>query len=124
MATNLCFQFIVNPDMESLTSVPLDPVAAFIAAHVHYAPGCKILFAEFKERFLEWLPADARCEWSSIRLTRALPERHGCGTGYGNKAFVINAAWEPTPTGLRPLALRPVVDSTGGKRRRIYTPAS
>jgi hypothetical protein len=66
----------------------------FIAQAVRHSPGQMIPFSDFYARFILWLPTAERGDWSKIRASRELPDKHPSRKGTANKAFVLNAVWE------------------------------
>jgi hypothetical protein len=72
------------------------PLEMFIAEQCHYAPGQKILFAEFFERFMKCLDPAERFEWSKPKVSRSLPSDSPSGaSGGGNQRYVGNLSWDP-----------------------------
>jgi hypothetical protein len=69
----------------------------FVAECLHDVPGALIPFSEFYDRFIDWLPAEAKGAWSRIRVTRTMPRKFASGTGNQNKTYITNAAWAPGP---------------------------
>jgi hypothetical protein len=67
----------------------------FIRDECHFAPGHKIPFAEFFERFHKWVDNDERSRWSKIKVSRELPSHTPSGASTDNKKFVGNLSWEP-----------------------------
>lgn len=67
----------------------------FIAEECHRAPGEKMLFSEFFERFVEWLAPEDRYSWSKQKVGRELPPELPVGTHTGNKRFIGNVSWTP-----------------------------
>lgn len=75
-----------------------NPVERFIQENCHAAPGEKILFSEFCDRFLEWIAPDERSQWSKQKIGRELPQDHPSGVHNDNKKFVGNLSWESKQT--------------------------
>jgi len=72
------------------------PLETFIAEQCHHAPGEKILFADFFERFIKWIDPAERFEWSKSKASRSLPSDTPSGaSGGGNQRYVGNVSWEP-----------------------------
>ena len=67
----------------------------FIREQCHKAPGCKVLFSEFYERFREYLDISEKHDWSKIRVSRSLPSDTPCGAGNDNKRFIANLSFTP-----------------------------
>ena len=68
---------------------------AFIQENAQYAPGEKILFAEFYEKFAGWLDSAERFEWSKTKVSRSLPsDTPGGASGGKNQRFVGNLSWK------------------------------
>jgi hypothetical protein len=79
------------------------PLETFIKEQCHPAPGQRILFAEFYERFVKWLDPGERYDWSKIKVSRSLPSDTPCGAGTDNKRFVGNLSWTPAEQDSKPL---------------------
>jgi phage/plasmid-associated DNA primase len=65
----------------------------FIDENVTYDDRCMILFSEFYDRFLTWLPPDELSKWSRASVSRALPTKHKTASKTANKTYVMNARW-------------------------------
>ena len=65
-------------------------VEQFIAESYHIITGERVLFKDFYDNFLAWLPGDDRSAWSKQKITRSLP--HGCPAGLSgaNQRYVGN----------------------------------
>jgi len=70
----------------------IPPLERFLQEQCFYVPGERVLFAEFYERFAEWI-APETC--SKQRVVRDLPSEYPTGTRDGNKKYIGNLAWEP-----------------------------
>jgi hypothetical protein len=70
----------------------------FIQESCFKVVGSRILFTEFCDRFLEWLPPDEVSRWSKQRISRELPENTPAGVHTGNKKYVGNLSWEDIET--------------------------
>ena len=71
------------------------PLESFVRDQCHPAPGAKILFAEFYEKFIEWLDPEERYQWSKIKVSRGMPSDTPVGASTDNKRFVGNISWTP-----------------------------
>lgn len=72
------------------------PLEAFIQVKCHPAPGEKILFSEFYDRYLKSLDAEDQYEWSKQKVSRSLPSDTPSGASGGNgQRFVGNLSWDP-----------------------------
>ncbi|MGD0901174.1 MAG: DUF5906 domain-containing protein [Thermoguttaceae bacterium] len=71
----------------------------FIAQCCDRTPGKHALFAEFYDRFQQWLPADEKHAWSSRRVSGELPVRHGTLKGTANKTYVSHLTVKPAEGG-------------------------
>ncbi len=68
----------------------------FIGENCHYAPGEKILFSEFHEKFIRSLENEERFDWSKTKVTRGLPsDRQSGASGGNNQRYVSNISWKP-----------------------------
>ena len=66
----------------------------FIQEKAQYAPGEKVLFTEFFEKFIKWLDPAERFEWSKAKVSRGLPTDTPSGASGGqNQRFVGNLSW-------------------------------
>jgi hypothetical protein len=72
-----------------------DPLEQFIVENCHAVPGEKILFAEFYERFQEWLMPEEKHDWTRRKVSKSLPHNHPSGVYTDNKKFIANLSWEP-----------------------------
>jgi phage/plasmid-associated DNA primase len=73
-----------------------DSLEAFIHDNTHYAPGEKILFSDFFDKFIEWMDTSERFEWSKTKVSRALRSDTPSGSAGGkNQRYVGNLSWEP-----------------------------
>jgi hypothetical protein len=62
----------------------------------HPAPGEKIPFSKFYEKFADWLEPEEKFEWSKQKVSRSLPSDTPTGAiGGNNKRFVGNLSFEP-----------------------------
>ncbi len=72
----------------------------YINENCYYAPGEKILFSEFHEKFTRSLDNDERSDWSKTKITRGLPSDRPCGASGGhNQRFIANISYTQ-PKGL------------------------
>jgi hypothetical protein len=72
------------------------PLETFINGVCHYAPGEKILFSEFYDRFTDSLDAEDRYEWSKQKVSKGLPSDTPCGSSGGkSQRYIGNLSWEP-----------------------------
>jgi hypothetical protein len=79
------------------------PLETFINVKCHDAPGEKILFAEFYDRFLLSLDPEDRFEWSKQKVSRSLPSDTPSGASGGrSQRYIGNLSWEKAkyPDGL------------------------
>ena len=67
----------------------------FLHEQCHIVPGQKIPFAEFYQKFVEWLDPEERYQWSKIKVSRGLPADTPSGMCGNNKTFIGNLSWEP-----------------------------
>ena len=67
----------------------------FLHEQCHIVPGEKIPFAEFYQKFAEWLDPEERYQWSKIKVSRGLPSDTPSGMCGNNKTFIGNLSWEP-----------------------------
>lgn len=65
----------------------------FIKECVHPIPGELLPFAEFYERFIEWLPNEEKGAWSRQRVSKELPTKFATGRGTANKTFITNSSF-------------------------------
>ena len=66
----------------------------FIADHAHPVAGARILFAEFYERFCNWLSPDDRDHWDKRRVVKELPHQFPYGSHSANSKWIGNISWE------------------------------
>ena len=72
------------------------PLESFITEKCYKVPGKKILFADFYEKFIEWMDPSERFEWSKSKASRGLPSDTPSGaSGGGNHRYVGNLSFEP-----------------------------
>ena len=71
-----------------------DLLQQFIAEETFAAPGEKVLFSEFYEKFQQWLPEENRYQWSKQKVGRSLPANLPVGAHTANKRYIGNIAWE------------------------------
>lgn len=71
-------------------------VEQFILESCHKVIGEMVPFAEFYDRFVEWLPPEERHTWSRQKVTRLLPLGNPCGAYSQNQKYIGNLCWEPT----------------------------
>lgn len=55
------------------------PLQMFIEEECHYVEGHVVLFSDFYVKFIEWLDAEERTNWTKIRVGRELPMQHPRG---------------------------------------------
>lgn len=69
----------------------------FILDCTEQVAGEKIMFAEFYQQFIDWVPADNKHEWAKRRVSAQLPHQHAtCRAGVGKevKTYVNNIKWK------------------------------
>jgi len=68
----------------------------FVREETHFVVGEKsVTFAEFFQKFNEWLPEDERYLWTKHRVSKSLPMNHPSGkAGGGGKLHIGNLSWE------------------------------
>jgi hypothetical protein len=71
------------------------PLEKFIQQRCDRTPERHTLFAEFYERFYQWLDPDEKDAWSKKRTSNELPVRHQSFAGKDNKRFVANLTLKP-----------------------------
>jgi hypothetical protein len=71
----------------------------FIAECCEQTPDKHTLFAEFYDRFQQWLPANEKHLWSKKRVCSELPVRHQRFNGNGNKLYLSNLTLKPAEKG-------------------------
>lgn len=77
----------------------------FIAEKCYYAPGYRIKFSEFCDRFIEWLDPNIVNEWSKIRIGKEVPPKFPKGRVFteGSQFYLGNISWvEVPPEGFGP----------------------
>lgn len=68
----------------------------FISEQCHHIPGSKVRFAEFFDRFRDWLDPSQASHWSKIRVGRELPkDKHPKGRGLDSQFYVCNLSFDP-----------------------------
>lgn len=67
----------------------------FLKEECYPAPGHKILFSEFYEKFFDWVEPEERYQWSKIKVSRGLPSDTPMGASTGNKRYIGNLALAP-----------------------------
>jgi hypothetical protein len=71
------------------------PLETFIGERCKYAPGEKILFADFYDHFTKYLDPSEKYNWTKSKVSRALPSDTPSGaSGGGNQRYVGNLSWE------------------------------
>ena len=70
------------------------PLDVFLGTFVTVQEGSTILFSEFYDRFVKWLPEEEQGVWSKKAVSKQLPLKHATCTGTNNKTFVNNARWK------------------------------
>ena len=68
---------------------------SFIRENTHKVVGEMVLFKDFYEKFIEWLPPEERHTWTRPKVSRSLPVDHPSGAYTGNQKFIGNMSWEP-----------------------------
>jgi hypothetical protein len=71
------------------------PLEKFIQQCCDRTPERHTLFAEFYERFYQWLDPEEKDAWSKKRASNELPVRHQSFAGKDNKRFVANLTLKP-----------------------------
>lgn len=72
----------------------------FIEEKCFYAPGYKVKYTDFVERFKEWLEPQYHHQWSTIRISRELPPMFVKAIEGANVLHIGNISFEPqTPSG-------------------------
>ena len=61
----------------------------FIAEECYYCPGSIVLFAEFYDKFIEWLEPSYQPEWTKIKTGRAIPSTFAYGRRLKDNAKAI-----------------------------------
>jgi hypothetical protein len=95
----------------------LNRVDQFVEECCRYVPGHLVTFCEFYDRFSDWLPTPERYQWSKIRVTRSLPDRHPCGAHTNNVKCVANIDFLPHQSMGKPFILASV-----GARKILVQP--
>jgi phage/plasmid-associated DNA primase len=67
----------------------------FIAECCEQTPDRHYPFAEFYDRFQQWLPINEKHVWSKKRVANELPIKHHRFNGTGNKLYVSNLTLKP-----------------------------
>lgn len=70
---------------------------AFLMERAHRVIGERILFSEFYDQFVLWLPEEERGDWSKQRVATTLPTEFPHGAHTANRKWVANIAWENRP---------------------------
>jgi hypothetical protein len=72
------------------------PLEIFVNARCHEAPGQKILYSEFYDKFIESLDEGDRFDWSKQRVTKSLPSDTPSGSSGGkSQKYIGNLSWDP-----------------------------
>jgi hypothetical protein len=71
----------------------------FIDENCHIVPGSKVLFAEFYERFIEWLGQGEATHWSKHQISKNLIPPVVKGRDTSDKHFIGNISFQPAPDG-------------------------
>src|SRR5690606_35717584 len=90
-----CLQTFEKEELEFDSKNDLEK---FIEDKCYVRKGCKIPFEEFYSTFIDWLPADSRGLWSSIRTSRYFPKTGILCKGKQGKdshTFVGNLTLDP-----------------------------
>jgi hypothetical protein len=67
----------------------------FIAECCEQTPDRHCPFAEFYDRFQQWLPVNEKHVWSKKRVANELPIKHHRFNGTGNKLYVSSLTLKP-----------------------------
>jgi len=67
----------------------------FIAECCEKTPDKHTPFAEFYDRFQQWLPPNEKHAWSKKRVSKELPVRHSTTVGYANQKYVSHLTLKP-----------------------------
>ncbi len=68
----------------------------FINAECHFAPGEKILFSEFYDKFLKSLDEEDKFDWGKKKVSRGLPSSNPSAASEGKgQRYVGNLSWNP-----------------------------
>jgi hypothetical protein len=89
------------------------PLESFIKDQCFPAPGEKIKFAEFYEKFIEWMDPEDRYQWSKIKVSRSMPSDTPVGASNDNVRFIGNLSFSPNE--IKPDAL-PLISANGRLR--------
>jgi len=90
---------VESADKLFVQSVNMNELEMFMAEKTEYCTGNAILFAEFYEKFVEWLDATTRGEWSKIRVGKSLPPKTPKGRMRGTAQFNVgNIKWRTDTT--------------------------
>jgi hypothetical protein len=73
----------------------------FIAECCEKMPDAHTPFAEFYDRFQQWLPPNEKHAWSKKRVSKELPVRHSTTVGYANQKYVSHLTLKPAKEGDR-----------------------
>jgi len=66
----------------------------FIMENCFHVTGEKIAYAEFYDKFIEWLPSEERYFWTRVKVTKGLPVNNPSGGCEGHKRYIGNLSWE------------------------------
>ena len=80
------------------------PLEQFITECLFECSGELVSYSDFYGKFIEWLPAEEKGNWTRYKVTKGLPIKFASGTGNGNKTYLTNCSWfqgetaeDPTP---------------------------
>jgi len=73
----------------------------FIAECCEQTPDRQTPFADFYDRFQQWLPPNEKHAWSKKRVSKELPVRHSTIVGHGNQKYVSHLVLKPAKEGDR-----------------------
>jgi Family of unknown function (DUF5906) len=82
-----------------------DELQTFLAEHCFDAPGHRVPFSQFYDKFMETLGMAERGKWTKNKVSTALPPKYPRGNGTDNVVFIGNIALEQVeiPEDARPL---------------------
>jgi hypothetical protein len=73
-----------------------DALEEFINEFCHHAPGFKIKFSDFYERFFKWLDVTETGDWNNRKVGRSIPLPFVKGRSRKDNQFYIgNMSWQP-----------------------------
>jgi hypothetical protein len=71
-----------------------DELNFFLEECCHYAPGEKLEFTKFYEKFISWIDPVRRAAWSKGQVGNAMPTNFPYGKGSGNVRYVGNITFD------------------------------